>query len=192
MDKMNALINCVDRRDIKSFRKVYPMMAYNFIPSDHIYENNLDEDGYLVNKYIANKFKKVFVNTFSCNDQKIPFNNMSYSEQIVIIKKVLEVLFPEINYKNSHEMDEYNDNYSPVMNRIHMYPVKSKRTGNYSIVFNILGNNRNGDYYFFYNPRENTFKVANALEIYSDYIVISERMKDRFSIENMEYAGKSI
>lgn len=192
IDKMNTMMNVVDKRDSKTFSKLYPMLAYNFIPSDHIYENNLDEDGYLINRYIANKFEKVFVNTFSCNNIRTEFNNMSYSEQIVIIKKVLEILFPEINYKNSNEMDEYNETYSPVMNRIHMYPVKSRETGDYAIVFNILGNNSNGDYYFFYNPRDNTFKVANALEIYSDYIVISERMKDRFSIENMEYAGKSI
>ena len=89
-------------------------------------------------------------------------------------------------------MNGYNDKYSPIMNRIHTYPVKSLRTGNYSIVFNIIGDNKDGDYYFFYNPRENTFKVADALEIYNDYIVISERMKNRFNIETIEDYGKAI
>ena len=75
------------------------------------------------------------------------------------------------------------------MNRIHIYPVKSLRTGIYSIVFNIIGNRDEDDFYFFYNPRENTFKVADALEIYSDYVVISERMKERFNVENIENLG---
>jgi hypothetical protein len=192
IDKLNTIVNAVDERNSKTFKNIYPKLAYHFIPSDRIYENNLDEDGYLINHYIANKFRKVFVNTFSCNDIRTPFNDLNYSEQIVVIKRVLEILFPEITYKNSYEMDDYNNNYSPVMNRIHVYPVKSLRTGNYSIVFNILGNNSSGDYYFFYNPRENTFKVADALEIYNDYIVISERMKDRFTVESMEYDGISM
>ena len=189
LDKLNALMGAIDRRDGKAFNKIYSLLAFHFIPSIAIPENNIDENGYLSNEYIANKFQKLFINTFSCNSIKTPFNDMKYSEQVVIIKKVLEILFPEVNYDNSSDLVSYNDSYSPVMNRIHIYPVKSERSGNYSIVFNIIGNGEEGDYYFFYNPRENTFKVADALEIYNDYIVISERMKDRFNVESMERLG---
>ena len=92
-------------------------------------------------------------------------------------------MFPEINKNNSYMLKEYNDDYNAISNRIQIYPIKNKRDGYFSILFNIIGN---PDYYFFYNAKNNTFRVSNALDIYNDYIIISNRMWNRISIDDLE------
>ncbi len=192
IDRMNALFCNIDlgeKFNPKSFKMMLDFICYNFIPAGHIYENNIDENGMLSNNYIANKFEKLFVRVFSCNDGIMPFNKMGYSEQIVIIKKILEYLFTDITRDNSNRMEEYNDKFSPVANRIHIYPIKHRDSGEYAVVFNILGESRYDDYYFLYDLRTNTFGVCDIFDISMDYIIISERMKDRMNLEDMEYFG---
>lgn len=187
LDKMNALINCVkSKRKNGNFNELFSSLSYHFIDPNHLYENNISEDGYLSNYYIANKFDKVFRKVFNCNELVTDFNKMGYSEKVTIIKDILIMMFPEITKNNSCMLKEYNDNYNAVFNRIQLYPVKSKLDGFYSILFNILGDNKNSDYYFFYNTKTNMFKVSNVLDIYSDYIIVSNRMKNRVSIEDLE------
>lgn len=187
LDKMNSLINCVNSNGKNGkFNELFFSLGYHFIDSTHLYENNISEDGYLQNYYIANKFNKLFRRIFSCNEMITKFNYMGYSEKIAIIKDILFLMFPEINKKNSYKLKDYNDNYNAVLNRIQLYSIKNKYDGYYSILFNILGDEKNDDYYFFYNARKNIFKISNALDIYSDYIIVSNRMKNRISIEDLE------
>ena len=114
---------------------------------------------------------------------------MGYSEQVVIIKRILEYLFPEITVDNSSKMEDYDNKYSPVANRIHIYPIKNRNTGEYAIVFNIIGENRYDDYYFLYDLRTNEFGVCDIFDISMDYIIISDRMRERMSAEEVEYFG---
>ena len=59
LDKMNALFNCVkSNRKNGNFNELFLSLAYHFINPSHLYENNISEDGYLSNYYIANKFNK--------------------------------------------------------------------------------------------------------------------------------------
>ena len=190
---MNALVNCV-KSNLKNgnFNNLFSSLSYHFINKNHLYENNISEEGYLSNFYIANKFYKIFPKVFSCNESVTEFNQMGYSEKISIIKDIVEMMFPEITKNNSLLLKEYNNNYSAVLNRIQMYPIKNRNDGYYSILFNILGDDNNSDYYFLYNAKKNTFYMSNALNVYSDYIIISNRMKDRMdnnkmvSIEDLE------
>lgn len=187
LDKMNALINCVKSKGKNGhFNELFLGMAYHFIEPTHLYENNISKDGYLSNYYIANKFDKVFRKVFGCNEVVTEFNDMGYAEKITIIKELLVIMFPEINKNNSFMLNEYNDNYGAVFNRIQLYPIKSKKSGHYSILFNILGDSKSSDYYFFYSAKKNTFKVSNGLDIYNDYIIVSSRMKNRISVEDLE------
>ena len=117
---------------------------------------------------------------------------MGYAEKVAIIKEVLLIMFPEINKSNSCNLNEYDDNYNAVLNRIQIYPIKNKDDGYYSILFNIIGDNKNSDYYFLYNAKNNTFYVPNALDTYNEYIIISNRMKDRISIEDLEKIDEHI
>ena len=111
---------------------------------------------------------------------------MGYAEKVTIIKEILLLMFPEVNKSNSYTLDEYDDKYNAIFNRTQLYPIKNKKDGYYSILFNILGDIKSNDYYFFYNAKNNTFCFPNALDIYNDYIIISNRMKKRGSIEDLE------
>lgn len=193
LDKMNALYNCSKSKGKNgNINELFWSLGYHFINPSHIYENNIDNDGYLSNYYIANKFNKVFQDVFSCNEMVTSFNQMGYAEKVAIIKEVLIIMFPEINKSNSFSLKGYDDNYSAILNRIQLYPIKNKNDGYYSILFNILGDNKNSDYYFLYNAKTNTFNVSNALDVYNDYIIVSNRMKGRISIEDLEKIDEPI
>ena len=80
--------------------------------------------------------------------------------------------------------DYYNENYSLVQNRIQVYSLKHKKSGEYAVVFHILADDSMGDSYFFYDLKTNRFKIANILKINKEYTIVSDRFKSR--IEEME------
>jgi len=108
---------------------------------------------------------------------------MNYSEQVVIIKLIIERMFKELNRENS-SLSEHNNNYSEVFNRIQLYAIKNKKNKEYSIIFHILDDGTYVDTYYYFNPKTNEFKLANIFDIYSEYIIVSNRFKSR--IEEME------
>jgi hypothetical protein len=191
VDKMNALVNYVKADGDKSnFMTMFNSLAYHFIDRSNIFEKNI-EDGFVSSHYIANKFFKVFVRHFGCNQMINDFNKMDYSEQIVIIKNVIVEMFPEINAINSGAISGFDSSYPAILNRIHIYPIKNIEDGSYSMVFNIVGDGKYNDYYYFYNPKTNEFQIANIPQIHMDYIIVSERFKSRIeSIEDVEYKLK--
>lgn len=187
LDKLNALVNCVNFKGKNgNLNSLFQSLSYHFIDRNNLYENNIDENGKLSSYYIANKFNEMFQRVFSCNEIVTDFNNMSYSEQAVIVKEVLAVMFPEISYENSSMIEGYNDTYSPMLNRIHLYPVKSKINGEYALIFNIVGDGVDEDFYFFYELKTNAFGVCNVLDVNNDYIFVSDRLKNKFSVEELE------
>lgn len=100
----------------------------------------------------------------------------------VISKELLRKIDIAIGYiKNQYRYDE---NYSPVFNRINLYSIKNKKSGEYSIVFHILDDETFADIYYFYDPKENEFKLADIIDIYSNFIIVSNRFKS--NIEEME------
>lgn len=186
LDKLNALSNCINS-GLKNgnLNSLLNSLSFHFIDKNSFYDNNIDENGKLSNYYIANKFEEVFKRIFSCNEIRTDFNGMSYSEQVVIIKDIINLMFPEVTYDNSHMVSGYDERYSPVLNRIQVFPMKSREDGEYSIVFSV-GDDKTSDYYFFYNPKTNEFNVSNILDVYNDYLIVSDRMKNRFSVEELE------
>ena len=180
LDKCNALVNKFLNHDYK-FSILLNRLSYHFIEEYHLPEF---QKNYAENKYLANKFNILFCKLFNCNNGINILSNMQYSEQIVIIKKVLELMFPELNYENCSLVKNYNDSYSPVENRIQSYVIKSKIDSEYSIIFNIIGLENEADYYFLYNPKTNEFKVINYLMIPINYVIVSDRLKNK--LENIE------
>ena len=191
LDKMNVLISSTKKGETrKNVGGLLSRLEYHFIPEEYIYEENINKDGYISNHYIANKFNFLFPYVFSCNDTITDFNKMGYSEQLSIMKEILMIMFPEINKNNSSMLNYYNKNYNAVFNRIQMYTVINKETCEYSIVFNIPSNKDEDDYYFFYNPGKNLFKEVNFLDLLNDYIIVSNRLKNKMSIMNLENIEK--
>ena len=189
LGKMNALVDFSKGKGDKThFNDLLNSLAFHFIDSRNVI---MPHQKFITNHYIADKFSKVFPKLFSCNEIVTDFNKMKYSEQVVIIKDILELMYPELNYANSSQIDEYDDKYCATLNRVHIYPIKRRSDGQYAIVFNIIGDNMQGDYYFLYDLKKNTFEVANILQIYMDYIIVSERMKSRLEdAEDIELPRK--
>ena len=182
LDKLNSLVTCIGEKGRnKDFRRLFDSLSFHFIPRDRVYENAVDENGFVSNYYIANKFSRVFAHVFGCNEEIRDFNKMDYSEQTVILKEILPALFPEINRSNSY-IDGYDEAYAPIFNRIQIYPIKKKDNGEYHIVFNVVGDNQSGDYYFLFNPKDNSFGSVDFLDVYDDYYILSDRMKKRINI----------
>ena len=174
------LNNSEEHFDLAKFIKQLAIYFVNpdFLPNDDI-------NTYVTNSYIAHKLYKLFPIILDC-DHKSEFNNGGYNEQIVIIKEILNNIFLEINYTNSN-ICQYNENYSNIENRIHMYSIKNKTTNEYALIFNVIANqdiSSENDYYFIYDMKNNTFKVADILNISLDYIIISNRLKG--IIEDLE------
>ena len=194
LDKMNTLVKSTEKKETrKNVGVLLHKLGYHFISKKYVYEKNINEDGYLSNCYIANKFNLLFPYVFSCNDVITDFNKMGYSEMVSIIKEVIMLMFSEITKNNSSKLNGYNENYNAIFNRIQMYTVRNKETKEYSIVFNIPSNNNENDYYFFYNPGRNLFRTFNFLDFCNDYIIVSNRLKNKMSImdlENIERKGK--
>ena len=186
VDKLNSLVICIQNKGKeKDFMRLFHSLSFHFIPRNKIYENAISSNGFVSNYYIASKFQRVFKAIFGCGEELRPFNHMDYSEQVVILKETINSMFPELNYHNCKDMPEYNDSYSPVSNRIQIYPIKSIETGEYHIVFNIVGDYESEDYYFLYNPITNEFHPTDVLDTYQDYHIVSERMKNRVSIDDV-------
>ena len=184
LDKTNALVNYIDNQN-GNFNDLLNKLAYHFIKREYIITDK-DQKEFIPNTYIAHKFRTLFNMIFECNKRINDFNTRDYSEQIVLIKEIIEIMFQELNQNNSN-IEGYDSRYSSVQNRIHIYPIKSLDDETYSIVFNIVGDNTSGDYYFLYNPKSNSFDSADILDIYNNYVVVSERFKNRLEeIEDID------
>ena len=162
-----------------------------FIKKEFLFETS-KVNGVASSKYIAHKFKRLFTKIFSCNHELTDFNKMDYSEQIVIIKMIIDKFFPEFNRNNAVLEEWFNESYSIVQNRIQVYSVKHRETGDYSIVFHIVGDKSTGDTYYLFNPKINRFGSVNILNINSEYIIVSDRFKTRIEeLEDIEDALKN-
>ena len=184
LDKTNALVSGLsDGKIPKSFMTLFNSLSYHFINKDFLLEDST-HNGIVSSKYIAHKFKRLFTTIFECNSVITDLNRMEYSEQIVIIKMIIDRMFPELNSQNGIIDEFYNENYSIVQNRIQIYSVKHKETGEYNLVFHIIGDDTYSDTYYFYETKTNKFSAANILRINRDYIIVSDRLRTR--IEEME------
>ncbi len=199
LDKTNILVSSIELgQPTEKFMKVFTMLAYHFLNRNYVLESNVNGNK-VTSKYIGHKFSVLFKKIFSCNDGTIDFNRMNYSEQTVIIKMVLEKMFPELNVANAAIGDEYDEQYTVIQNRIQVYAVKNKTSDEYAFIFHIVGDESRNDLYddafddcyYFYNPKENIFKVTNILNIGNDYTIISNRLKTRIEdMENIEHEEK--
>lgn len=192
--KINNYENATNQKEkndnAKHLSNLFHQVAYHFLDDECIEKKQTLNNGYVSSNYIARKFTTVFPFIFSCGTIQ-PFNEQSYSEQIVIIKKLLPEIFPELTFNNCHQMTNYDEVYRPVDNRIQIYPLRHKTTGNYSILFNIVGSTSNDeDYYYFYNLQTNELEECDYIRFQvknSEYQIASNRLKSKLKeIEDIE------
>lgn len=182
LDKTNALVNCIRTNNSKNFNVLLHKLCYHFLNKRLIFDENANRvDDY----YIVNKFETLFPYIFSCNKDNIKtsFNKRGYGEQIVLVKEIIQLIFEELNKNNSYS-ENYDDRYSAALNKIQIHTIKNIYSLEYKIVFSIENDDpEKSDFYYIYDPKNNTFKVANILD-YHEYIIASERLRNSISILN--------
>lgn len=195
LDEFNAMVNKVNEiklnidkpKDEKKKEKniITPLLkelSLQFVNYDQV----LGAKRYVPTEYLRNKFKVLFTRIFECNQKPTYFNGLEYSEQIAIVKEVLDLMFPELSKSNSSNIPTYDDKFSPTNNRVHLYPIKHRTNGQYSLVIGIIGPSSKESFYYFYDLKTNQFRVANLLAIKANYVIVSKRLKKQ--IEDL-YTG---
>ena len=179
----NAIVNI----SIPKLNSILNRIAFYFI-KDQISIKN--QDNYVSIYYIINKFTVMFPLVFDCNykDNKVvktnSFSIQSYSEQVVVIKKILSIIFSELTEKNCSDMEDYNIKYSPIENRIQIFPLKDKKTGEYSIGFRFGKKMEEDAPEYIYIPSENILKLRNPVEDKNKYWICSRRFNN--TLQNVE------
>ena len=182
--------NAIKNISILEISPILDRIALYFLKEKLIIKNKND---YVSTDYIINKFVLMFPLVFDCsyNNNKVPnmnsFSIQNYSEQIVIIKKMLALIFAELTEKNCKDIEDYNISYSPVENRIKAYPLKDKQTGNYAIGFRFGTKKEENAPILIYIPSENVLKARDPIDDRDKYWICSKRFNSSLQkVEDME------
>lgn len=207
LEKKKELLNATDTKEINklkiklkrlttSIRELIYLMSYYFIDRK-LYTK--DDNEYIPVEYVVRKFLYMFPVVFDCNydgEEKVNASNMTvrsnnfsrqnYSEQIVIIKMLLDSMFSELSVRNCEEIEDYNYTYSPAENRIQTYPIIDRETKEYCIGFYFGKKDIEGEIYFIYIPSLNKLERRNPTEDYKRYYSVSSRFENYIKIEEIE------
>lgn len=177
------------RVSILSLKMVLNNLAYFFIKDDlGTYKN-----GYVSAIAISKKLQMMFPIVFdACLEEESKtqssFSIQGYSEQVVTIKRLLRLIFAELKHHNSSGIENYDEQYSPVDNRIQIFPLKNRDTGEYCIGFNVIRSNivdGDEDQYYIYIPSSNCFKTLDLFaEATTTYQIVSSRFNKK--LEELE------
>ena len=189
IDISNKLDNCKKNLSINKLNKMLDRLAFYFIKDKLIYDKN----EYIPLDYIVTKFELMFPIVFDCNYGKDRLTNhtffsiQNYSEQITIIKQMLKKIFSELTEKNCQDIESYNNNYSPVENRIITYPLKDRKTKEYCIAFAFGAKAEENTVRYIYIPSENLLRRRDPIQDQKRYWIVSERFNKKLQkIENIE------
>lgn len=156
----------------------------NFSPNEYVSQERI------VNRFIL-LFPKImdFDSEFNSSVSETEFSRQNYSEQIVIIKRVLASLFSDLTHDNCCRCSEYTRPrvgneldpfaYSPVENRINTYPLKDKDTGEYCVGFTFPAADDEGIVEFIYVPHCNELRRRNPIEDRKKYWIASVRFNEK-------------
>ena len=182
--------SAIQNISISRINPILNRIAFYFV-KDQI--NVKKNDDYVSTEYIINKFIVLFPIVFDCNyknNQTVKSNSFSiqnYSEQIVIIKKLLSIAFSELTERNCNNIEDYNTNSSPLENRIQTFPLKDKKTGEYCIAFRFGKKVEENAPEYIYIPSENLLRLRNPIVDKTKYWICSRRFNNSLQgVENME------
>ena len=147
------------------------------------YLPSYDDNGLINQNYIAKKLDTMFKYIFSCNEERIDFNELSYNEQIAIIRLIIPVIFNDINDSNCYRQDR-SKCMSCIYNIIRSYTYRMLNDGSYELVFEISNNEE--PIYYTYNLTSNKFKKITQTKFYFtaiNNIICSKDLKDKLNIE---------
>ena len=165
-------------------------IAFYFLKDQITINNPID---YVSTNYILTKFTVMFPLVFDCNyknNRTVKVNSFSiqnYSEQIVVLKKVLSIIFSGLTEKNCADIEDYDWKFTPLENRIQMFPLRDKISGEYSVGFRFGKKSEENAPEFIYIPSENLLKIRDPIEDKDKYWICSRRFNDTLkNAEDME------
>ena len=134
---------------------------------------NKDE---LSNTYISKKINIAFKQIFDIGNKTI-FNDLELSEQIPIVKEILEIILQDV--KENKNLILYDDSKSPVMNRIFQTILFDKESLKPYYLFYIknngINNTNNGNIPIMFDMKENKLITnVSLMDILSKYYVIKD------------------
>lgn len=190
-------ISNIDKNEILKFRNTFNRLllevSKHFIDSRFIIEPK-DKNNYVTNAYINHKFVTLFPYLMNANTGfKERINHEGFSEQSEIIKRLIEIMFQDLNSKNLYKEDIVGFKYSPIFKRINIYTIRKHNTNNYSMLFAITDSDTNSSsssYWYKYDIKENMFEKTSFAKIISEsskhgkYEILSNRLKN--ALENLE------
>lgn len=178
-----------------SFNKKIKEIAKHFIDDKFLIEPNKRED-YVSNVYLNHKFSTYFPYLFNANQEQTNFNDLSFSEQIEIVKHIVQLMFSDLPDKSLFKSEDTITRVKPIFKRINIFSVRERKTDNYGCYFAVTDSNsdtNNSSYWYKFDFRTNEFtktSLANiALECSKngDYEILSSRL--RGTIEELESKG---
>ena len=193
----NELVNVQKQLSIRRMNHFLHELSYNIEVKDDVEFAN---DKFVPMEDIVRRFQLVFPkimdmkSDFNSTVSSTNFSRQNYSEQIVIVKRMLAMMFSDLTHKNSNLCHSYTDEkiksslYSAVDNRINTYPLKDKETGEYCIGFTFLPADDEGIVEYIYIPSENELRRRNPIEDMNKYWIASVRFNDKLQ-SKVEQAG---
>ena len=100
---------------------------------------------------------------------------------------MLDFVFPELTKQNCDGIEDYDDRYTPIANRIQMFPLKDKKTREYCIGFKFGKSEIENSIEYIYIPSENLLRRRNPIADKDKYWICSERFNETLHrIEQLE------
>ena len=210
-DILNKLEKTKEQLSIRRLNHYLHELSYVIEVKDDVV---FPHDKFVPIEKVVKRFKLLFPKIMDMNcDTNITvsstnFSCQNYSEQIVIVKRILEMLYPDLSHENCTLPDEKLENsddnekkndkgqkdksnlYSAVENRINTYPLKDKESGEYCIGFTFFSaaNSNEGTISFIYIPSKNELRRRNPIEDMKRYWIASYRFNDKLQ-NKVEQAG---
>lgn len=178
-----------------SFNRKVKEIAKHFIDDKFLIEPN-KKDEYVSNLYLNHKFSTYFPYLFNANQGKTNFNKLSFSEQIEIVKHIIQLMFSDIPEKNLFKSSDVVTRVKPIFKRINIFSVRQRKTDNYGCYFAITDSNsdtNNSSYWYRFDFKENKFTKTSLSNIAlessknGEYEILSSRLKG--AIEELENKG---
>lgn len=183
-----------NKDDVIKFRASYLRLlnecSKHFIDSKFIYEPK-DKDKYVSNTYINHKFKTVFPYLLNCNNEFTEdFNKEGFAEQSEIVKKLIEIIFQNLNKNNLIKDGKISNKFNPVIERVRSYTIRNKVEDKYDLIFCIKDNDCNPhtstSFWYYFDLANNYFipttfnELASNVSKNGDYEIISNSLEEEY------------
>ena len=187
----------IEEGEVLKFRNEFNRLllesSKHFIDKRFVIEPKNSND-YISNIYINHKFSKFFPYVINANSgTKEDLNKEGFSEQIEYIKRIIELMFDELNRKNLLKEEE-DFKLNPIFKRINIYSIRKRNNKGYGIYVSILDSDHdhvvNPTYWYKYDLVDNTFEKTSLSRITIEsskkgkYEILSNRLKN--VLENID------